>query len=430
MPLLADRRSPPAAALIAPSMPSSEHQSSPISFMNVASGHLRLLLVAAMSDSVTGLARDLFLLDEHIETALRSDTAGTLALLDAENFDAIAVDLHLPGDVAGLLGIVANRHPGIIRLVIADDPADPLFSHAAHLAHCLLPRPCDAGAIHNAIHDTLATARRMRDPALSAAVAGILALPESPAMRRELLGLLADEETSVEHVEEAVQKNPAIAAKLLQISNSAYYGSRGSVASIGEAVSMLGLDTVRGIVTSAHLFEAMPAAALKGTSAADIWSHSVACAVMVRRIAWHVRASVNVNRAAFTAALLHDVGKLVMALAHGEAYGELRRRPPTHPLWQDEERAFGHHHGTAGALLLELWGLPSVVVESVALHHTPHRARESTISPLTLVHLANALVHSENAGQLAEARLDGGYLQRLLLPAKLELWQAALTAEV
>ncbi len=398
--------------------------------MNVASGHLRLLLVAAMSDSVSGLARDLFLLDEHIETTLRSDAPGALALLDAENFDAIAVDFRLPGDVPGLLGTIANRHPSLIRLVIADNPGDPLFAHAAHLAHCLLPRPCDAGAIHEVLHETIATTRRMRDPALSTAVAGILALPESPAMRRELLSLLADDEASVEHIEEAVEKNPAIAAKLLQISNSAYYGSRGSVASIGEAVSMLGLDTVRGIVTSAHLFEAMPAAALKEVPVAEIWNHSVSSAVMVRRIAWHVRAGVNVNRAAFTAALLHDVGKLVMALAHGEAYSELRRRPPTRPLWQDEERAFGHHHGTAGALLLELWGLPSVVVESVALHHTPHRARENTISPLTLVHLANALVHSENVGQLAEARLDSGYLQRLLLPSKLDLWQAALTAEV
>lgn len=399
--------------------------------MNAVAGHLRLLLVAAESESIRGLARDLFLLDEHIETSYRGDASSALALLEAENVDAVAVDLRMPGDVAAFLTSLANRFPRLIRLVIADNPGDLIFAHAAHLAHCLLPRPCDAGTLFESIVDTVATNRRMRDPVLSAAVAGILALPESPAMRRELLGLLADDETTVEQLEEAVEKNPAISAKLLQIANSAYYGSRGSVTSIGEAVSMLGLDTVRGIVTSAHLFDAMPSTSLTDFPLTELWNHCVGTAVMVRRIAWHVRANTVVNRAAFAAALLHDVGKVVMAIAHGDAYTALRHHPesPARPLWQEEERCFGHHHGTAGALLLELWGLPSVVVEAVGLHHTPHRTRENALSPLALVHIANALVHSENAAQLCEAKLDTGYLQRLLLPAKLDLWQAALTAE-
>ncbi|HLP06974.1 MAG TPA: HDOD domain-containing protein [Opitutaceae bacterium] len=399
--------------------------------MNAVAGHLRLLLVAADSESIRGLARDLFVLDEHLETAHRTDASGALALLEAETFDVVAVDLRLPIDVLGLLSTVAARFPRLIRMLVADDPGDVAFSQAAHLAHCLLPRPCDAGTLLEAVQDTVTTSRRMRDPVLSTAVAGILALPESPAMRRELLGLLADDDISVSQLEEAVERNPAIAAKILQIANSAYFGARGSVTFIGEAISMLGLDTVRGIVTSAHLFNAMPSAGVKDLPVGELWNHCVATAVMTRRIAWHVRANANVNRAAFTAALLHDVGKVVMALAHGEAYAEFRRRPeePLRQVWQEEERRFGHHHGTAGALLLQLWGLPVGVVEAVALHHTPHRTRENNLSPLTLVHIANALVHGDNPLQLIEARLDGGYLQRLLLPAKLDLWQSALTGE-
>lgn len=394
--------------------------------MNVVSGHLRVLLVATMSEAVAGLARDLFLLDEHIETAVRTDTAGALALLENENFDAVALDLHLPADGPAFLAAVARRFPGIIRLVIADDPAAPAFASAAHLAHGLLPRPCDAGTLYDVLLDTVGTLRRRRDPALTAAVTSILALPQSPAMRRELLGLLADDDVRVDQIEDGVQRNPAIAAKLLQIANSAYYGPRGTVSSVGEAVSMLGLDTIRGIVTSAHLFEALPAGAPMG----DIWSHCVATAVMVRRVAWHVRASAAVNRAAFTAALLHDVGKIVMLHAHGEGYAKLRQLPPPRrPFWQEEECLFGHHHGVAGALLLELWGLPASVVEAVALHHTPHRTPENTLSPLALVHIANALVHGEMPAPAVEARLDSAFLQHLLLPAQIDLWQAALTAE-
>ncbi len=399
--------------------------------MNVVAGHLRLLLVAPESETIHGLARDLFLIDESIETAYRCDPSSAIALLEAENYDAIAVDLRLPADVSALLTAIGNRFPRLIRLVLADNPTDVSFAEAAHLAHCLLPRPCDAGTLYEALVDTVSTTRRMRDPALCAAVAGILALPESPAMRRELLGLLSDDEISVNQIEEAVQKNPALSAKLLQLANSAYYGARGSVAGTGEAISMLGLDTVRGIVTASHLFEAIPVTGLRDIPVSEFWNHCVTSAVMVRRIAWHVRAGTSVNRAAFTAALLHDVGKIVMALAHGEAYAELRRRhpdSPARPLWQEEELTFGHHHGTAGALLLELWGLPHLVVEAVSLHHTPHRTAENALSPLALVHIANALVHSENPAQLCEAKLDSAFLQRLLLPSKLDLWQTAITA--
>jgi putative nucleotidyltransferase with HDIG domain len=400
--------------------------------MNVAIGHLRILLVAPESETVQGLARDLFLLDEHIETTICHHASAALELLNAQNFDAVTVDLRLPGDSAiTLLSSTQARFPRIIRLILADAPDDAIFAQAAHLAHCLLPRPCDAGTLYEALADTTATAQRMRDPALSAAVAGVLALPESPAMRRELLGLLADDDIDLDQLEEAVERNPAIVAKLLQIANSAYYGSRGSVTSVGEAVSMLGLDTVRGIVTSAHLFNAMPARTQQDLPVHDLWNHCVSTAVMVRRIAWHVRASANINRAAFTAALLHDVGKVVMSLAHGEAYAALCRHPEAtaRPLWQEEQRLFGHHHGTAGALLLELWGLPSSVVEAVALHHTPHRTRDGMTTPLTLVHIANALVHNDTPGAGAEAHLDFNYLQRLLLPGKVALWQSALTSE-
>lgn len=396
--------------------------------MNVVAGHLRLLLIAAESESIRGLARDLFLLDEHVETAFRPDTSSALALLEAENFDAVLVDLHLQADVPALLLSLTHRFPRLLRMVLADNPSDLVFAQAAHLAHCLLPRPCDAGTLSETLAEAIATRRRLRDPALCAAVAGILALPESPAMRRELLALLTDDDATVDQLEEAVKKNPAIAAKLLQIANSAYYGARGSVTALGEAVSMLGLDTVRGIVTSAHLFSALPVAGLKDLPVAELWGHCVSTAVMVRRLAWHVRASTQVNRAAFTAALLHDVGKVVMALAHGDEYTAFRHRPESsaRPCWQEEERVFGHHHATAGALLLELWGLPLPVREAVALHHTPHQSRETAVSPLALVHIANALVHGENPAQLVEARLDSGDLQRLLLPAKLDLWQTAL----
>jgi HD-like signal output (HDOD) protein len=397
--------------------------------MKFDAGHLRLLLVATKSETVQGLARDLFLLDGQVETAVRHDPASALELLESQPFDAVAADLLLPDDgAAALLATLQTHFPRVVRFVIADDPTHAAFAQAAHLAHCLLPRPCDAGTLYETLLDAVASIRRMRDPALAAAVAGILALPDSPDLRRELLGLLADDDTDVEQLERGLGNNPAIAAKIMQISNSAYFGARGSVSSLGEAVSLLGLDTVRGIVTAARLFDSLPSHTAGGFPLQELWHHSIGVAVMVRRVAWHVRASATINRAAFTAALLHDVGKLVMLLAHGEPYAALvrKRDPSGRALWAEEERLFAHHHGNAGALLLELWGLPATIVEAVALHHTPHRTCEGNATPLTLVHIANALVHGDGAGNAREARLDFNYLQRLLLPGKLDAWLSAI----
>jgi len=73
-----------------------------------------------------------------------------------------------------------------------------------------------------------------------------------------------------------------------------------------------------------------------------------------------------------------------------------------------------------------LWGLPPTIVEAVALHHTPHRTRDAAATPLTLVHIANALVHGDSPNGVREAQLDFNYLQRLLLPGKLEAWRNAI----
>ena len=399
--------------------------------MNPNAGHLRLLLVAAQSETVQGLARDLFLLDEHLESAIRHNAAEALDLLEKEPFDAVTVDLRLPDNGAAvLLTALQLNFPRLLRQVIATDPADPVFANAAHLAHALLPRPCDRGTLYSTLIETAAVGHGTHDPSLLEAVTAIHSLPDAPSLRRELLGLLADDDLDLEKMEEAITGNPAMAGKILQVANSAYFGARGSVTSLGEAVSLIGLDTVRALVSSARFFDLAPGSGAGALPLEEIWQHCVRTALTVRRVAWHVRAGAGVSRAAFTAALLHDAGKIVMHRAHGEAYAALLRQPAAgaRTLWLEEERLFAHHHGTAGAMLLELWGLPPSVVEAVALHHTPHRTRENTPTPLTLVHIANALVHQDGARAGSEARLDFNYLQRLLLPGKLDAWQTAISA--
>jgi putative nucleotidyltransferase with HDIG domain len=387
----------------------------------------RLLLVAASSPAWFDLVRRLFVLDARLETVFQPDIAAALALLDRDGFDAVAVDLRLPDSGAlALLTAAERRFPQVLRFVLADDPASPAFGPAAQLAHEILPQPCEAATLRAAITEGLTAASRIRDPAVGQALLRLNTLPDTSALRQALLELLADDDIDGDRLEEGLNRDPAVAAKILQVANSAYYGSRFGIASLGEAISIIGLDTVRGIVTAGQVFSLVSPADLAAFSLANLWHHSVVTGVMVRRVAVHLRAGVACGRAALTAALLHDVGKIVLHLAHGDRYAALARECWTRgcALWPEEVREFGLHHGMAGARLLELWGLPPAVVEAVEFHHQPHRSNDEVTSPLTLVHLANGLAHGAGEGSRAESALDLVYLRRLLPPEEFGQWMA------
>ena len=396
-------------------------------------GHFRLLLVAEPTVAWFELARQLSLLDAQSETVIEPDLTAALALLGRQTFDVVAADLCLPDDGAvPLLEAVERRFPQLLRVVLADDAASLTFAEAAHFAHQLLPQLCDAGLLRATIDSALAATRRIVDPAVGGALLRLNTLPDTPALRQTLLGLLADDDVDVDQIEEGINRDPAAAAKILQIANSAYYGSRGGVASVGEAISIIGLDTVRAIVAAGQVFSKLAPAGPASPGLAELWQHSVVTGVMVRRVAAQLGAGTACGRAALTAGLLHDVGKIVLHVAFGDRYVALVRECGTRgwTLWPEEIRRFGLHHGTAGARLLELWGLPPEVVAAVELHHLPHRSQDETISPLTLVHIANGLAHGAGEGARAESALDRSYLRRLLPADAVGAWTGTGPLEI
>jgi HD-like signal output (HDOD) protein len=119
---------------------------------------------------------------------------------------------------------------------------------------------------------------------------------------------------------------------------------------------------------------------------------------------------------AFTSGLLHDIGKLLLAANHGEAYArciEFARKEKRH-LVRAEREFFGVDHAELGGCLLSSWGLPQMIVEAAALHHAPAWLGESnSFNAMTAVHAANVLAQEEYlvAEGLAPASFDFAYLQ-------------------
>ena len=128
-------------------------------------------------------------------------------------------------------------------------------------------------------------------------------------------------------------------------------------------------------------------------SVEEVWTHSNHTATQAKKIAAMLHASEQIKDDAFTAGLLHDIGKLILASRFPKEYTAVIKgaTESSKPLWAEEREIFSATHAEVGAYLLSIWGLPNLVIDAVAYHHNPTAITEEGFSALTAVHAANAL---------------------------------------
>jgi putative nucleotidyltransferase with HDIG domain len=241
-------------------------------------------------------------------------------------------------------------------------------------------------------------------------------LPPLPAVVQELIELLGQDGVGAQRLGAALAKDPALTLTTLRLANSSFYGVSRQVATVSEAVCVLGLRNLRGLVTAAAMASAFPARRSVEFDARQFWRHSIQSAVGLRLLAQAVGAD---EEAAFSLGLLHDVGSLAMAQVFPERWRafEARRgqRAPGFSVEAaeaadlDAERAlFGTDHAAVGASLLARWQFSPWFVEAVRLHHAGSSlsAGQHAIDPdaawPALVQLGQHLSH----GLLEGAALD------------------------
>jgi len=164
----------------------------------------------------------------------------------------------------------------------------------------------------------------------------------------------------------------------------------------------------------------------------QLWRHSMDVAQTAKQLVVLATRDRGLAASAFTAGLLHDLGKVVLAANFDEHYSgahSLARKLQV-PLWEIEREVFGASHGEIGAYLFGLWGMPPELLEAVALHHNPSRTTSDEFSPLTAVHVANALECevSPEAEGLVVPEVDEAYLAGIGCLDRLEVWRAAVAS--
>ncbi len=249
----------------------------------------------------------------------------------------------------------------------------------------------------------------MDEKRLAAVVGRIRSLPAMPATAARLLPLLSDPATDTRRIEEVLRYDPGLTADLLKLTNSAYFGLPARVGSVRQAVLFLGWNRLLKLVMTLSVSGLMkqPLEAYD-LPRGGLWRHSVAVSVAADRIIAHLKLAE--GEAVFTAALLHDVGKLVLARFVREELPRIEALVAKGLSFDVAETiVLGVNHAAVGGRVLEAWSFPEDLVRAVRLHHDPdacgHECRVSDI-----VHVANAL-----GGRLA-AEASGGSPPEAFVP--------------
>jgi putative nucleotidyltransferase with HDIG domain len=214
--------------------------------------------------------------------------------------------------------------------------------------------------------------------------ASLKKVPPFPPVAVKLLSLLSDPAVDTNEVADLIGSDATFTARLLQRVNSAEFGFISDITNVRRAVALLGLDTTRQI-TLAHATAAYAQGGLKTETMRRCWQHTVATAVLAEEIAEACDAFASV---AFTAGIMHDIGRLGLLVAYPEEYERVIRYAAERCLdvLEFEEEEFGAHHAEAGRVLAESWGLPSEMALIAGRHHDPCEGME--LGLLRIVHVA------------------------------------------
>ena len=246
----------------------------------------------------------------------------------------------------------------------------------------------------------------------------ITALPPLPEAMTEVLLALNRSQLSAKRSIELIEHDPALAARTLRLANSAFYGVPGRVASIGDAVRMLGLRTVSGVLAAAAVHNTLRVGACPGFHFQAYWQHAIATALAARALAPIAGRDAD---EAFLAGLVHDIGQLALAAFQpGHASAALAQAQARDlPAEQAEQAVLGLAHPQVGALLAMHWHFPAPIVQAIAQHHAAEPAGPGQrVSLSGLVQAANAVAHALDLGadpQEAVPAIDKSVWQALAL---------------
>jgi HD-like signal output (HDOD) protein len=206
-----------------------------------------------------------------------------------------------------------------------------------------------------------------------------LRIPPFPLIAIRILQLTNKEDVPMRQLSDLISSEPAFSSEVLTIANSALYGCRVPINSVLQAIAVLGTKSLKGLCLTVGV-RAYMGESLNHKSLRAIWRHSLACALIANRLAGAGRRD---KDAAYTAGIMHDIGRLALAVISPKAYATLleTHSGPAASALDAERELFGFDHCEAGRHLIADWNMPPYFEQVVADHHSPRVNRDTWQMP-------------------------------------------------
>ncbi|MCB9384858.1 MAG: HDOD domain-containing protein [Bryobacterales bacterium] len=324
-----------------------------------------------------------------------------------EPFDVVVSDMRMPGmDGAELLAQVKEIRPESVRIILSGASDSAKIFRSMSVTHRYLDKPCDLERLKDAIRLSREDALAFVDGESAAPLLPrIDHLPAIPRVYQEVMRLLEDPDSTADKIGDVIEGEPALSSKLLQVVNSAAFGFSRPVEHVARAVALVGLDRVKQLLLALELFEQ-----LRGVVDAQAlersWKHSARTLTLARRFAETLSGQPSTLEVACSAAVLHEAGRLVLAVNFGKGHDPAAE--------QIDAKELDRQHGRIGARLFSLWGLPASIIDCVEFHARPGEFGESIPPALCVVHAACRLADTPDSDAVdLDALARAGLADRL-----------------
>lgn len=354
-----------------------------------------------------------------------------LAVMEHADIDVVVTDMRMPGmDGADLLTRIHQRYPKVMRIVLSGHFDVEAGLRAVPVAHQFLMKPCDPGKLKAAIECSSQLHNFLPDEDTRRVISAIGSLPSPPATCFRLIQAMNDSDSSLSTIGDIVDRDVALSAKVLQLVNSAFFSLPHTVTDVMPALAVIGIDVLKQLVLSAAILRQFhPRRPIQSFSVDEFELHARTSA----QIASQLPAEGDALSLRVMTALLHDVGKLVLATYLSEKFEQACRisRSEKCRLYLAEREVFGTSHAEVGGHLLSLWGLPHAAVDAIAAHHRPAPVTAAIgdgLDLMAVVHISSALAHdcfADTDITTPLSQVDDDYLRRLGVARQMESWRMA-----
>lgn len=345
-----------------------------------------------------GIRRMLYPLASDWNMLYVESSAEALQVMAQTRINVLITDMRIP-DINGfeLMDIVRNRFPEVVRVMLTGQPDKDMYYEVMSICHYFLWKPASFEVLEVLLGRIKNLESSLLDDKLVQLVGRITSLPSLPTLFSRLTELLSQSNTDSSQIAAVIRHDMSMSSQVLKLVNSAFFSLSKPITSLEDAITYLGLDTIRNLALMQHLFSQFTPAEYQEYGLNQLWQNSFYVASLTEKIvSTQSKTRTPCNASPYIAGLLVNIGKLIFVRHFPEVYRKIIAEAAlgVRSEFEIEREHLGVSHADIGGYLTSLWGLPREIVEAITLHHQlPVFSGDSPI--LEAVWHANRICHGD-----------------------------------